>query len=152
MKRPLGTAIALLAAIATATAAACGGAEPESSAACVSTMQYFTESVWEPVLLPRCLGCHIEEGFAGMSRFVLRQGGEPGYLEANLAVLEEVATYDYQGEPLLLLKPVNAIEHGGGHAIEEDSSEYRALQGLLARFQASEGCDLAAAPTSAEGE
>jgi hypothetical protein len=116
-------------------------AESESPETCTTNFDYFAESVMQPVLTQKCLGCHMEDGFAAKSRFILREAHEPGSLEANFEILEEMATLDHDGQPLMLVKATNTINHGGGHAIEYMSNEFVALSTMLERFQSPPDCD-----------
>ena len=126
------------AAIVVASAAAAlgfaGCAGEEDVGTCVSTEQYFAEQVWARTMSQKCIACHTKTGAAKDSKMVLRNASEAGYLEANLEIVRNVASFEREGQSLFLLKPTNTIEHGGGVQVVKGGSEYAAMKGLLARF------------------
>jgi hypothetical protein len=66
----------------------------------------------------------------------------PGYLDANLKVMEDLARYEVSGEKLLLIKPIQRdVTHGGGMQLEPGSAEYEALADLLERIDNPVACE-----------
>ncbi|MGA1354606.1 MAG: hypothetical protein ACO32I_07540 [Candidatus Limnocylindrus sp.] len=49
---------------------------------------------------------------------VLQSPNQPGFLQANLNIVENIAGLERDGVSVLLLKPSLQIDHGGGKAIE----------------------------------
>lgn len=115
-------------------ALALGCAEPEPEP-CVSTEQFFKEAVWAPVMSQKCITCHNASGAAKNSQFVLQSSDWAGYLEANLATVERLSKLQYEGEPWILVKPTNTVEHGGGVQFERGSEEFEAFAELVERIQ-----------------
>ncbi len=109
--------------------------------ACLSDEQLFVDYVWTPVLSTNCIVCHNELGDAKDTAFVLRDAYSAGFLEYDLELLRELAAYEKDGEPLLLLKPLGYDEHGGGIRLTEDDPGYLALKALLHRFANPTECD-----------
>lgn len=108
---------------------------------CVPTLTFFNEHVWTPVMSTTCIACHNPQGAARDSRLVLIDANQPGYLEANLAVLEDVAGLERNGVSILLIKPTGGDNHGGGPQITEDSEAYASLAALVDRFKNPVACE-----------
>jgi hypothetical protein len=128
--RPL--AIALLLGF---SLAGVNGCTRDDNEECVSTEQFFKEEIWAPVMSQKCITCHNPSGAAKASQFVLQSSDWTGYLEANLATVERLAKLEYEGEPWLLVKPTNTVEHGGGEQFSRDSKEYQAFAELVDRIK-----------------
>ncbi|MFV8754284.1 DUF1588 domain-containing protein [Nannocystaceae bacterium ST9] len=111
------------------------GCQQEEDKECVSTEQFFKEEIWAPVMSTKCITCHNPSGAAKASQFVLQSSDWTGYLEANLATVERLAKLEYEGEPWLLVKPTNSVEHGGGAQFDRDSKEYAAFAELVDRIK-----------------
>jgi hypothetical protein len=107
---------------------------------CVETEAYFREEVWAPFMSTTCLACHNPAGEARHTDFVLQQSDVPGYVEANLATLADVARLEIDDKPLLLLKPTNEIEHGGKVQLVKGDENYDALKELIKRLEAPVHC------------
>lgn len=128
--RPL--AIALLLGF---SLAGVNGCTTEGDKECVSTEQFFKEEIWAPVMSQKCITCHNPSGAAKASQFVLQSSDLTGYLDANLATVERLAKLEYEGEPWLLVKPTNTVEHGGGEQFARDSKEFQAFAELVERIK-----------------
>ncbi|MSP25672.1 MAG: DUF1588 domain-containing protein [Myxococcales bacterium] len=122
-----------------------GGGCAEEEAPCVSTYDYFATSVW-PVVEKSCRPCHNPTGQAKDTSYLLKGSAEAGFLDHNLAVLTEVASFQKDGVSQILLKPSQQIAHQGGKIIETDGPEYKALQGFVELVESGATCD--AAPTA----
>lgn len=96
-----------------------------------------------------CIDCHAPGGVAPANgaSFVLMPPGYPGFLEENFRMVQELAKTKYGDTPILLLKPLGELDHGGGHVLEENSSEYKALVELTKQFENIDECPPAPAPT-----
>ncbi|WP_181197739.1 DUF1588 domain-containing protein [Enhygromyxa salina] len=114
---------------------ALGGCQAEEPEQCVSNEDFFKEQIWAPVMSKKCITCHSPTGVAKSSQFVLQSADWTGYLEANLATVERLAKLEYEGEPWLLVKPTNTVDHGGGVQIERGSAEYDAFVELVDRIK-----------------
>jgi hypothetical protein len=68
-------------------------------------------------------------------------------MDNNVAMLEDMAKRDVDGEPLILVKPVGGDKHGGGVQIEKDSEEYEALKTLVDKFKEPPNCPDSTAQT-----
>ncbi|HEY1101487.1 MAG TPA: hypothetical protein VGF99_21285, partial [Myxococcota bacterium] len=117
---------------------------PGTDGACVPTRQYFNDEVWNPFMSSTCFACHNAQGIASSSDLVLQSPNQPGFLDANLATVSNVAAFERDGLSVLLLKPSAQIDHGGGHVIEIDGPEYKALQELVRQVKNPVVCDASA--------
>lgn len=126
--QPSVLALALCAALATS---ACSDDE------CLTDRQYFGREVWSAWMSTDCFKCHSPDGVAvaNKARFVLQPPTYPGFLDANLASIREIAKNEYEGKSLILLKPLGEQSHGGGKVLEEDSEKYESLVALIERLK-----------------
>ncbi len=108
---------------------------------CLTHEQFFQQKVWAPLMSTVCIACHSASGAAKASNLVLKSEGWPGWLQDNMAVVEEVANYEYEGTSILLLKPSAQIEHEGGELAPIDSEHYMNLQELVQRFKTPDDCE-----------
>jgi hypothetical protein len=118
--------------------------EPEEPAAtpelqgpgsCNETIDVFRKEVWAPFMSTQCFGCHSPGGAARHTKFVLQAHDVPGYMEANLATVANIARLEIEGESLLLLKPTGQVEHGGGTQLTVDDERYEALRDLIPHLE-----------------
>jgi len=107
----------------------------ETDEPCVPTPNFFAEKVWAPLMGTKCISCHNNQGAAKGTKLVLKTSALTGYMEHNLATVQEVATYEYNGASILLLKPTLQMDHAGGQVLSTDSEEYGALVELVERFK-----------------
>jgi hypothetical protein len=125
-------------------ALACWGCEKEtdvdSGATCLDDKTHFQRDVWSAFMGQQCYACHNSGGQASDSQFVLQSDSQAGFIERNLAVLRDVASYQKDGTSILLLKPTGDIDHGGGTLIDKSSGEYEALVALVERFDSPVQC------------
>lgn len=108
---------------------------------CVSTKQFFTEEVWNSFMSTTCFACHNAQGIASVSEMVLQSPNQPGFLDANLAIVGNIAQFERNGTSILLLKPSAQIDHGGGTVIAKDGAEYQALAELVSQVKNPVVCD-----------
>ncbi len=101
---------------------------------CISNEQFFLKQVWTPVLEKQCYNCHNPQGAARASKMVYQPPGQAGFLEANLEIFAEMATYERSGTPLVLAKPLGDFDHGGGKVFDADSEYNAALEEMLLRL------------------
>jgi hypothetical protein len=107
---------------------------------CVDIDDFFREQVWAPILKQKCYACHNISGQAKDSDLVLQGTDYPGYLDANLQTLQNLAQLEIDGTSLILLKPTMKVEHGGGAQIDIDGAEYEALVEFVERAEAPVHC------------
>ena len=121
------------------SAVGCEGAGDD----CQSSRTYFEQNVWGPFMGSSCLKCHHPAGVAVVeqkARFVLQPSSFPGFMDANLKMLEEISRVDVDGKPIILVKPTGGNNHGGGEVLEEGSDEYKALETLVEKIKNPPSC------------
>lgn len=123
--------------------------DEETSARCDSTRVFFAQQVWAPIMGQVCIDCHGPGGLAAAkgASFQLQPPGYPGFLEENFKAAEAIANTKYEGTSVMLLKPLGALDHGGGHVLDDGSPEYAALRELAQRLDGADTCPPAPAPT-----
>lgn len=140
-----------------ALAVACGGSEdderskspgssdPNGAAACVSTREFFTSQVFGRALAT-CQSCHTPGGVADQkgAKFEIYNATWPDFVTANIDAMRAYAKFEVEGKPLLLLKPLGQVGHGGGAVLKEDSEEYAILSKFVndLRTGAETSCDV----------
>lgn len=109
---------------------------------CLSSREYFAQKVWAPVMSKHCMKCHSPDGVAveeGAS-LVLLPSSYPGFLDANLESVKQLALTEYDGDSVLVRKPLGELDHGGGQVIEPGSSEHKALVEFVKNLPQTEQC------------
>ncbi len=126
--------------------------DPDQAAQCLSNRDYFAQEAWPAVFGNICVSCHAPGGEAveDDAAFQLLPANYPGFIEANLAAVTEMARNEYDGVPLLLAKPSGLTDHGGGTVITAGDPNYQVLEQLIERLREGEPCD--EGETSAEPE
>jgi hypothetical protein len=109
---------------------------------CLSNRTYFAQKVWAPVMSKICIKCHSPDGVATEenAKLLLLPESYPGFLDANLANVEELAKTQYDGMSVLLRKPLGEMDHGGGVQIQKGTPEYEALEAFVQKLSSSEVC------------
>lgn len=125
---------------ASACGVGCGGDEesgPSSSAACVSTREYFTTEIFGKAM-QSCLGCHLPGGTAEDkgAKFKMFNTTWPDFVTANIESIKDYSKIEVADTPLLLLKPLGERDHGGGAVLKEDSQEFKTIQKFIQDLQA----------------
>jgi hypothetical protein len=120
---------------------------------CVDNQQYFQRQVWGQVASRVCIKCHSPDGIAAQqnSQFLLLPPSYPGFIEANYNNMSDIARYQYGGMPVILLKPLGQLNHGGGKVIEENSREHRILADWVERVARPVTCKDGSEPDPFEG-
>lgn len=138
----LGRFIGLAALSATMSGSGCiEGTIGEPGTSCESTRSYFLNSVWGPVLAPKCVGCHSPGGAAEQrgARFRLLPASYPDFADANLAAVSAMVQQSYNAggtqTAAIIAKPLGMVQHGGGSVLRAGSAEHDALSGLVERLQ-----------------
>lgn len=118
--------------------------DPDAGPACSSNRDFFAQRVWPSVLGSSCISCHAPDGVAveENAAFHLLPASYPGFIEANLDAVAEMAKNEYDGVPLLLAKPSGIAKHGGGALLKEGDASYRLLEELITRLREGEPCDI----------
>ncbi|MBM4375284.1 MAG: hypothetical protein FJ095_09380 [Deltaproteobacteria bacterium] len=143
---PLGTRPSFMFAAAALVGAAVLGASgcSEDAPPCESTYDYFATKVW-PVIGTKCISCHNAQGIAKDTSYVLKGPAEAGFLDHNLAVFSDLASFEKHGVSQVLLKPTMQIPHEGQQIFAQDSEEYRVLEGFVDKLKSGETCSTAEA-------
>lgn len=140
--RRLVTSATLVALFGTGASLGLSGCTEKTDETCVPTSEFFRTDVWIPTLSAKCLACHTTAGAAKHTKFLLQPEQVPGYLDANLTVMQDLGRYEVDGQKLLLIKPTQrGVTHGGGEQLKADSPEYKALEELLNRFENPVECE-----------
>jgi hypothetical protein len=111
----------------------------EEAPPCESNYEYFSTRVW-PVIGTKCISCHNPQGVAKETSYVLKGPAEAGFLDHNLAVFSEVASFEKNGISQVLLKPTEQIPHGGKTIFDPGSPEYAALDGFVQKLKSGADC------------
>ncbi|MCA9713363.1 MAG: DUF1588 domain-containing protein [Myxococcales bacterium] len=108
---------------------------------CLTNEEFFKQEVF-PMVENNCMSCHNEQGVAKHTQYILRGSEWPGFIEQNLAVIENLAKIDFDGKPYLLVKPTeDGTTHKGGVRFEKGSDEYKILEELIDRVENPETCE-----------
>lgn len=116
------------------------GCSSEGDEACVPVDQYFTEKIWPAMIKDGCTGCHVQGGAAQDTSLVLAGSAEAGYLETNFNIIKEVASFEQNGESLLLLKPSGKIAHEGGKRFAEGDEDYTKFETFVQKLKEPPEC------------
>ena len=107
---------------------------------CVAVESFFRDEVWAPFMSTKCYACHNPAGAARHTDLVLRAADVPGYFDANLAALRDIARLEIDGAPLLLLKASAQVEHQGSAQLGVGDEHYRALEELVQLLEEPDQC------------
>jgi hypothetical protein len=119
-----------------------GGSGPDGDEAPAPTMtdsctsqakEFFRSELWEPILSVRCIGCHNATGLASTTHMVFEPESVANSIDQNYATFSSVARIQYNGTPVLLLRPEGLYPtgHGGGTLILQGSQEYLKLKAFV---------------------
>ena len=124
------------------TATACYDGAEDGDGDCVSTEDFFRETVYAPILANDCMNCHTSAGAAKDTSFILRtpESG-PDYLDANLEAFTQMSKLQFEGQSWILLKPTVGIEHEGGERFNTRSDQYAAFVDMIARIENPSACE-----------
>lgn len=104
---------------------------------CVDDSAFFADAA-APMLETECTGCHLSDGPAGGTRYVLAPLSDPEALSTNYAMLQ--ALVETVGTETVLAKPTGETSHGGGVRFGVLDSQYALLHELVARIEAPGAC------------
>jgi hypothetical protein len=107
---------------------------PDPDPACTETRAYFRDHSW-PEVFSRCVTCHVAGGQANGTRFMLKSPSLPGSLETNMQIVAEVASIEQDSRPLIVLKPTQAVSHGGGQQVPPGSDMLATLEETITRLK-----------------
>jgi hypothetical protein len=114
-----------------------------SSDECLSNREFFAQQVWSGFMGQKCAKCHTPDGTAvadSNAKFVLQRETYPGFIDANLENIAEIAKIDFEGQAELLAKPLGKAKHGGGAILTEGDDDYKVLAELVDRVKSGESC------------
>lgn len=114
------------------------GCESGGADECQTASTYFEQNVWGDFMSTTCTKCHTPDGYAVAekgAKFVLQPPSYPGFMEANLKMLEDISRIDVDGTPLILVKPIGGNGHGGGEVIKDGSEEFEELKTLVDKIK-----------------
>ncbi|MFO0590757.1 MAG: DUF1592 domain-containing protein, partial [Polyangiaceae bacterium] len=120
------------------------GCDGGSGDECQSARTYFEQNVWGTFMGTKCAKCHTPDGVAVAekgAKFVLQPSSYPGFLDANLKMIEDISRVDVDGKPIILVKPIGGDSHGGGKVLEDGSEDYAALQALVDKIKNPPSCN-----------
>jgi hypothetical protein len=112
-------------------------------AVCTTAKEQFAREVWGRVLGKSCVQCHAPGGIAAEQNAKLRllPSTYPGFLDQNYENLAMVAKFSFDGQPVLLQKPIGKLGHGGGAPLSKDGDEYAILKRFIASATDDEPCE-----------
>ncbi|HEY4117128.1 MAG TPA: hypothetical protein VGM56_04710 [Byssovorax sp.] len=112
-----------------------------NGAQCQTTKDFFETEVWSPFMGQVCYDCHGPGGKAQQqnAKFLLQPAASPDFIDQNLANIKTVISYEFNGVPEILVKPVGGANHGGGAVISADGPEIQALTQLVQKIQQGDG-------------
>ena len=117
-----------------------GLAACEGNGKCVSNAEFLRTQA--TVFQERCVTCHNSSGAAKETKFILERSAVPGYIDANLRTIGDLARYEVDGAKLLLIKPTtDGVDHGGGTLFDKKSKEYEQIVAMLERVDNPVECE-----------
>ncbi|MCB9565996.1 MAG: DUF1588 domain-containing protein [Myxococcales bacterium] len=118
-----------------------GLAACEGTGKCVSNDEFFRTKA--TVFMDTCVSCHNSQGAAKATKFVLERSANPGYVDANLRVLSDLARYEVEGQgKLLLIKPTqDGVSHEGGTLFDKKSDQYKQIEEMIERLENPVECE-----------
>lgn len=99
--------------------------------------QYFATEVWNQVGQTYCLKCHKPGGDGEDTRFVLQDlnryvgSKRSEAMRENRDAFVRMALQESDGQPLMLVKVVGGLDHGGRDVLPKGSAGYRILRGFI---------------------
>lgn len=122
-----------------ATAAQNGQEQVETQPAtpgCLGSDRFFADEVWAKVAELSCLKCHIPEGDAADSDFVLvvpADVHDDKAMTQNCQSFRRMAQGMEDNQSRLLAKATGGLGHGGGQVVKADSTGFRILERFVQR-------------------
>ncbi len=101
--------------------------------------KFFADEVWPKVGGAECLQCHKQAGDAEDTRLVLhdlsrsRESERAGVMRLNRDAFVRMALQTADNQPLLLVKVIGGLDHGGEEVLKKDSTAYRILEDFVRR-------------------
>jgi hypothetical protein len=101
--------------------------------------RYFADEVWLKVGEAECLKCHKQGGDAADTRFVLEdvsrspESERAETMRRNRDAFVRMTRQKADGTPLLLVKVIGGLDHGGQEVLKKDSTGYRILDDFVQR-------------------
>ena len=119
-----------------------GGGTTGTTGQCLSERDFFAKKIQAGAFNSTCQKCHGPGGVAEEegAKFTLLPSSYPGFIDENLKAARQFAKTEFDGQSVLVRKPIGEQEHGGGKALEPDSAEYAALKEFVALTKSGEFC------------
>jgi hypothetical protein len=123
--------------------------KPTVDDSCVEDREFFSTAT---PLLEDCLGCHVEGGLAGGTRYVLEPFSSDDAADRNWEMLGGLVAAI--GAQTFLEKPSGQQPHSGGQRVAPYTADYATLAELAARLESPGGCTFPgeAPPTCEDGK
>lgn len=83
-----------------------------------------------PVVLGKCIDCHVEGGASGHTRLVFHRSSEADHEALNLGVFRDFLD-QVTGAADLILEKISGVGHGGGTQVPADSADYAHFERFL---------------------
>jgi hypothetical protein len=102
---------------------------------CFTNERFFEEKIWRPIIKRYCFDCHNPQGAAQVanSKMIFVSDGQADGMSQNYYNFTNIASYDKNGEPLVLLKPTNREPHSGGPILRQGTEAYDAMVEMVRR-------------------
>jgi hypothetical protein len=94
---------------------------------CADDLQWFEETLWQPVILKTCISCHRAGALASTTQLVF----DPASSQNSFSRLANYSN-DNEGAQWLLDKPTGEMIHGGGQIFTAGSEQHQAFVDWLA--------------------
>jgi len=105
---------------------------------CESNESFYINRLYKPLLDAVCSDCHSGFGSAKDTSFVLLPPEAPEANQRNFERFQELARLDYDGQPLMVEKPLGRANHGGGRILREDETVVADLIAMIERVRSGE--------------
>ena len=91
----------------------------------------FRQFISGPIVQPKCVTCHVEEGVSGTTRLVFAGTSNPDHQSVNLGVFRDFLAEVDDGANYILQKIQGGLAHGGGVQVEAGSEDYSNMERFL---------------------
>jgi hypothetical protein len=102
---------------------------------CLSNESFYIKKLYKPLLDAVCSDCHSGFGSAKDTSFVLLPPEAPEANQRNFERFQDLARLDYDGQPLIVEKPLGRANHGGGRILREDEPVVADLIAMIERVR-----------------
>ena len=105
---------------------------------CFTNERFYVDKLYKPLLDAICSDCHSGFGVAKDTSFVLLPPEAPEASKRNFERFSELARLDYDGEPLMVEKPLGRANHGGGRVLQDDDPNLANLISMIERIRSNQ--------------